>query len=97
MSFWNGITQNIKILKAYQIKEQRITTYVLDTTLHEVNITSDGEPVPLPLRNEVFKGSLAIQKVDKDSGQAFAVESDKMVSANCRSPIDLHKGGIFLW
>ena len=26
-----------------------------------------------------------------------AVESDKMVSANSRSPIDLHKGGIFLW
>ena len=26
-----------------------------------------------------------------------AVESDKIVSANSRSPIDLHKGGIFLW
>lgn len=45
--------------------------YVLDTTLHEVNITSDGETVSLPLRNEIFKGSLTIRKVDKDSGQAL--------------------------
>lgn len=45
--------------------------YVLDTTLHEVNITSDGETVSLPLRNEIYKGSLTIQKVDKDSGQAL--------------------------
>ena len=26
-----------------------------------------------------------------------AAEPDKLVSANSRSPIDLHKGGIFLW
>lgn len=45
--------------------------YILDTTLHEVNITSDGETVSLPLRNEIFKGSLTIRKVDKDSGQAL--------------------------
>lgn len=45
--------------------------YVLDTTLHEVNITSDGETVSLPLRNEIYKGSLTIQKTDKDSGQAL--------------------------
>ena len=45
--------------------------YVLDTTLQEVNITSDGETVSLPLRNEIYKGSLTIQKVDKDSGQAL--------------------------
>ena len=45
--------------------------YTLDTTLHEVNITSDGETVSLAIRNEIFKGSLTIQKVDKDSGQAL--------------------------
>ena len=45
--------------------------YVLDTTLHEVNIASDGESVSLAIRNEIFKGSLTIQKVDKDSGQAL--------------------------
>lgn len=45
--------------------------YVLDTTLHEVNIFSDGDTVSLTLRNEIFKGSLSIQKVDKDSGQAL--------------------------
>lgn len=45
--------------------------YVLDTTLHEVNITSDGENVSLSIRNEIYKGSLTIQKVDKDSGQAL--------------------------
>ena len=45
--------------------------YVLDTTLHEVNITSDGETVSLSIRNEIYKGSLTIQKVDKDSGQAL--------------------------
>ena len=45
--------------------------YVLDTTLHEMNITSDGETVSIQLRNEIFKGSLTIQKVDKDSGQAL--------------------------
>lgn len=45
--------------------------YVLDTTLHEVNISSDGDTVSLTLRNEIFKGSLSIQKVDKDSGQAL--------------------------
>lgn len=45
--------------------------YVLDTTLHEVNITSDGETISLSIRNEIFKGSLTIRKVDKDSGQAL--------------------------
>ena len=45
--------------------------YILDTTLYEVNITSDGETVSIQLRNEIFKGSLSIQKVDKDSGQAL--------------------------
>lgn len=45
--------------------------YVLDTTLHEVNITSDGETVSLSIRNEIYKGSLTIQKVDKDGGQAL--------------------------
>lgn len=45
--------------------------YVLDTTLHEVNITSDGETVSLSIRNEIYKGSLTIQKVDKDSRQAL--------------------------
>lgn len=45
--------------------------YVLDTTLHEVNITSNGETVSLSIRNEIYKGSLTIQKVDKDSGQAL--------------------------
>ena len=45
--------------------------YVLDTTLHEVNITSDGETVSLAIRNEIFKGSLTIQKVDKDTEQAL--------------------------
>ena len=37
-----------------------------------MNITSDGETVSLPLRNEIFKGSLTIRKVDKDSGQALS-------------------------
>lgn len=45
--------------------------YVLDTTMHEVNITSNGETVSLSIRNEIYKGSLTIQKVDKDSGQAL--------------------------
>lgn len=45
--------------------------YALDTTRHEVNISSDGETVSIQLRNEIFKGSLTIQKVDKDSGQAL--------------------------
>lgn len=45
--------------------------YTLDATLHEVNITSDGETVSLPFRNEIYKGSLTIQKTDKDSGQAL--------------------------
>ena len=45
--------------------------YVLDTTLHEVNITSDGETVSLSIRNEIYKGSLTIQKVDKDGGQTL--------------------------
>ena len=45
--------------------------YVLDTALHEVNITSDGETVSIPLRNEIFKGSLTIRKVDKDTEQAL--------------------------
>ncbi len=45
--------------------------YVLDTTLHEVNITSDGETISLSIRNEIYKGSLTIQKVDKDGGQAL--------------------------
>lgn len=45
--------------------------YALDATLHEVNIFSDGEIVTLSLRNEIFKGLLTIQKVDKDSGQAL--------------------------
>lgn len=45
--------------------------YVLDTTLHEVNITSDGETVSLSIRNEIYKGSLTIQKVDKDTEQAL--------------------------
>ena len=45
--------------------------YVLDTTLHEVNITSDGDTISLSIRNEIYKGSLTIQKVDKDSGQAL--------------------------
>ena len=46
--------------------------YVLDPALHEVNLSSDGETVSLALRNEIFKGSLTIQKVDKDSGQALS-------------------------
>lgn len=45
--------------------------YVLDPALHEVNLSSDGETVSLAIRNEIFKGSLTIQKVDKDSGQAL--------------------------
>ena len=45
--------------------------YALDATLHEVNISSDGETVSIQLRNEIFKGSLTIQKVDKDGGQAL--------------------------
>lgn len=45
--------------------------YALDATLHEVNITSDGDTVSLAIRNEIYKGSLTIQKVDKDSGQAL--------------------------
>ena len=45
--------------------------YVLDPTLHEVNISSDGETVSLAIRNEIFKGSLTIQKVDKDGGQTL--------------------------
>lgn len=45
--------------------------YALDATLHEVNITSDGETVSLSIRNEIYKGSLTIQKVDKDSGQTL--------------------------
>ena len=45
--------------------------YALDATLHEVNISSDGEIVTLSLQNEIFKGLLTIQKVDKDSGQAL--------------------------
>ena len=45
--------------------------YALDTTLHEINISSDGEMVSLTLQNEIFKGSLTIQKVDKDSGHAL--------------------------
>lgn len=45
--------------------------YALDATLHEVNISSDGETVSIQLRNEIFKGSLTIQKIDKDSGQAL--------------------------
>ena len=36
-----------------------------------MNITSDGETVSLSIRNEIFKGSLTIRKVDKDSGQAL--------------------------
>ena len=46
-------------------------SYVLDPTRHEVNISSDGETVSLPLRNEIFKGSLTIRKVDKDTEQAL--------------------------
>lgn len=46
--------------------------YALDATLHEVNISSDGESVSLAIRNEIFKGSLTIQKVDKDSGLALS-------------------------
>ena len=45
--------------------------YALDTTLHEVNISSDGETVSIQLRNEIFKGSLTIRKVDKDTEQAL--------------------------
>ena len=45
--------------------------YVLDTALHEVNISSNEETVSLAIRNEIFKGSLTIQKVDKDTGQAL--------------------------
>lgn len=45
--------------------------YVLDTALHEVNISSNEETVSLAIRNEIFKGSLTIRKVDKDSGQAL--------------------------
>lgn len=45
--------------------------YVLDPTLHEVNISSDGETVSLAIRNEIFKGSLTIRKVDKDTEQAL--------------------------
>ena len=45
--------------------------YVLDTTRHEVNISSDGETVSIQLRNEIFKGSLTIRKVDKDTEQAL--------------------------
>ena len=45
--------------------------YTLDATLHEVNISSDGDTVSLAIRNEIYKGSLTIQKVDKDSGQAL--------------------------
>ncbi len=47
------------------------TGYALDATLHEVNISSDGETVSIQLRNEIFKGSLTIQKVDKDGGQTL--------------------------
>ena len=45
--------------------------YALDTTRHEVNISSDGETVSIQLRNEIFKGSLTIRKVDKDTEQAL--------------------------
>ena len=45
--------------------------YALDATLHEVNISSDGETVSIQLRNEIFKGSLTIRKVDKDTEQAL--------------------------
>ena len=45
--------------------------YDLDTTRHEVNISSDGETVSIQLRNEIFKGSLTIRKVDKDTEQAL--------------------------
>lgn len=45
--------------------------YALDTTLHEVNISSDGETVSIQFRNEIFKGSLTIRKVDKDTEQAL--------------------------
>ena len=45
--------------------------YALDTTRHEVNISSDGETVSIQLRNKIFKGSLTIQKVDKDTEQAL--------------------------
>lgn len=45
--------------------------YALDTTRHEVNISSDGETVSIQLRNEIFKGSLTIRKVDMDTEQAL--------------------------
>lgn len=45
--------------------------YALDATLHEVNISSDGETVSIQLRNEIFKGSLTIRKVDMDTEQAL--------------------------
>ena len=45
--------------------------YALDTTLHEVNISSDGETVSIQFRNEIFKGSLTIRKVDMDTEQAL--------------------------
>ena len=45
--------------------------YALDTTRHEVNISFDGETVSIQLRNEIFKGSLTIRKVDKDTEQAL--------------------------
>lgn len=45
--------------------------YALDTTRHEVNISSDGETVSIQLRNKIFKGSLTIRKVDMDTEQAL--------------------------
>ena len=45
--------------------------YALDTARHEVNISSDGETVSIQLRNEIFKGSLTIRKVDMDTEQAL--------------------------
>ena len=46
--------------------------YSLDSALHEVNILSDGETVSLQLRNEKYKGTLTIKKVDANSGESLA-------------------------
>ncbi|WP_458103394.1 SpaA isopeptide-forming pilin-related protein, partial [Enterococcus faecalis] len=66
---------NLSVNRTYEITETKAPTgYVLDKTVHEVTLTTAqaNKVVTVTIDNIAKKGSLAIIKVDKDSGKRLA-------------------------
>ena len=66
---------NLSVNRTYEITETKAPTgYVLDKTVHKVTLTTAqaNKVVTVTIDNIAKKGSLAIIKVDKDSGKRLA-------------------------